>query len=157
MDTPEAIVVSPGAGTATVSVAMASACPRCASGRGCGAGLLQQGKPRVLEVRVAEGLVLEAGDRVSLSLAPELLLRAAVLAYGLPLAALLAAVALASGLFGAGSELALVSSGAAGLSLGALAARRILRKDRCLHHMLPTATRKIGKAGEDVADRLAAG
>ena len=96
MTDPEAVVVDVSAGTARVTVRR-EACPRCQSGRGCGAGLLA-GTPEDinLTVPVAGGLRLTRGDRVALSLAPGLLARGVLAVYGLPLSGLVIAAAAAT-------------------------------------------------------------
>jgi sigma-E factor negative regulatory protein RseC len=153
MNTPEAKVVAAGIHSATVSVEVAAACPRCAAGRGCGAGLLQKGRARLIEVKLAEGLRLETGDRVRLELAPEHLLRAAWLAYGLPLLAMVLATGAATKIADAGNDLTAVAFGALGLIIGVLSGRRILARDECLRHLVPTATGKIDdRAMEHGAD-----
>lgn len=141
MNAPHARVVATGTNVATVSVEAGAACARCAAGRGCGAGLLQRGRTRLLQVRVADGLVLAPGDYVRLELAPSHLLRAAWLAYGLPLLALVLSVTVAVG-FGAG-DAGVVAAGATGLAAGLLAGRSILRRDDCLEHLTPTASTKV--------------
>lgn len=143
MNRPEGTVVATGPGTATVSVEAAVACARCAAGRGCGAGLLQRGKAKVLEVSVAEGLELDVGDRVRLDLAPDRLLRAAWLAYGLPLLSMVVATALAALVLAPGSDLAMVAFGGLGLAAGVLAGRRKLGGSGCARHLTPVARERI--------------
>jgi sigma-E factor negative regulatory protein RseC len=144
MTKPEATVVATGAGFATVSVKAAVACPRCAAGRGCGAGLLQKGRTRVMQVRVAAGLELEVGDQVSLELAPERLLRAAWLAYGLPLSAMVLGVAVATAALHPGNDFALVAFAAVGLAAGVFAGRSRLARDHCMRRITPVVRERIG-------------
>ncbi len=73
-----------------------SACPRCADGRGCGAGLFQSRRRRTLRVPRAAGFEAAPGSRVSVTLPRSSLNRLALLGYGLPLAAFVATVALLS-------------------------------------------------------------
>ena len=69
---------------AFVDVDRSVACPRCAAGKGCGAGILDvTSRTRRVEASVPEGMVLAVGDRVAVSLLPENLLAAASIAYGL--------------------------------------------------------------------------
>ncbi|MEX2122532.1 MAG: SoxR reducing system RseC family protein [Woeseia sp.] len=143
MNTPEATVIAVTADSATVSVEPASACARCAAGRGCGAGLTLKGRTRLLDVKVAHGLALERGDRVRLELAPDHLLRAAWLAYGLPLVAMVVATGAANRIVGPGNDLVAVVFGALGLVIGVLTGRSILAKDDCLRHIAPTAIERI--------------
>jgi sigma-E factor negative regulatory protein RseC len=139
LQSPDATVVAVGSGRATVSVE-AGVCKRCASGRGCGAGLLATPRgPRVVEVPVANGLVLDVGDRVQLSLPPAQLLRAAWLAYGLPLVALVLATLLASRI-GRGHDGIAILSAAAGVAAGAWLGRHALKRYGCLQQFIPEAT-----------------
>jgi sigma-E factor negative regulatory protein RseC len=152
MNAPEARVVAAGSNVATVSVEAASVCARCAAGRGCGAGLLQKGRARLIQVKVADGLVLEPGDCVRLELAPQHLLRAAWLAYGLPLLAMVLSVAAATAVSWPLSDLVVMAFGAVGLGAGLVAGRSILRRDDCLQHLTPLASEKIGARGKVPAD-----
>jgi sigma-E factor negative regulatory protein RseC len=137
---PDATVVAVGPGRATVSVDTAAVCKRCASGRGCGAGLLATRRgPQVMEVRVGSGLVLDVGDRVQLTLPPAELLRAAWLAYGLPLIAFVLATLLASRIE-PGHDAVTALSAAAGVAAGLWLGRRALRRQGCLQQFIPEAT-----------------
>ena len=128
------IALEPGdEGTrALVEVDVAAVCPRCASGKGCGAGLGLM-KNRQVEARVPAGASIDAGDTVRLSLAPNNVLRAAVIVYGWPLLGAAAAAALAylAGLGDAGAAMAAVLGLGTGLGL----ARRRLRG--CLRDFTP--------------------
>ena len=69
METPEGKVVeivrNADGERAIVDVEAAAACPRCAAGRGCGAGILQgSGKIRRVEALIDDGVTLRKGDRV---------------------------------------------------------------------------------------------
>ena len=125
---------------AIVAVEAAAVCARCASGRGCGAGVFtaRQGVRR-LEVALAAGSNLAEGDVVSIELAPGNVLRAALLVYGLPLAgaAAGAALAFAAGLGDAGAA----AMALAGLAAGAVAGRRRLRNDACVARFTPKLAR----------------
>jgi sigma-E factor negative regulatory protein RseC len=131
---------------AIVAVEAALVCARCASGRGCGAGIFaaRQGVRR-LDVALQEGGDFAEGDAVSIELAPGNVLRAALLVYGLPLAGAAAGAA-------AAYAFALGDAGAAatalvGLAAGAMAGRRRLRDDACAARFTPTLSRR------DVPDR----
>lgn len=130
-------VIATGRGTATVSVEAVVACERCATGRGCGAALPGRRRSRQLRVSVPDGLDLQPGDTVRLGLEPAVLLRAAWLAYGLPLTAMVAAVA--AGSASVQSEAGAVALGAAGLAAGAAAARHLLRRERGVRRFVPVA------------------
>jgi sigma-E factor negative regulatory protein RseC len=152
MNAPEARVVTTGSNFATVAVEPASACARCAAGRGCGAGLLQKGRTRLIRVRVADGLDLAPGDCVRLELKPLHLLRAAWLAYGLPLLAMVMSVAAATAMAGPVSDIGVMAFGAAGLAAGLIAGRRILRREGCLQHLTPVASERTSARGNVPAD-----
>lgn len=137
-------VIATGPGTATVAVEAAVACERCAAGRGCGAALPGRGRSRRLQVSVPRHLDLEPGDTVKLALESATLLRAAWLAYGLPLTTMVAAVAAASA--SVESEAGAIASGAVGLVAGAAAARRLLLKERGIRRFVPVALER-GPAG----------
>jgi sigma-E factor negative regulatory protein RseC len=130
-------VVATGPGQATVSVEAAVACERCATGRGCGAALPGRRRRRQLQVNVPDGLDLQPGDMVRLGVQPGTLLRAAWLAYGLPLSAMVAAVA--AGSASVESEAGAVALAAMGLAIGAAAARRQLRGERGMRRFVPVA------------------
>jgi sigma-E factor negative regulatory protein RseC len=155
MNAPEARVVTTGSTFATVAVE-AAACARCAAGRGCGAGLLQRGRTRLIQVRVADGLYLEPGDCVRLELEPLHLLRAAWLAYGLPLLAMVLSVAAATAMADQTSDLGVVAFGAVGLAAGLIAGRRILRRDGCLQHLTPVVSDRISGRDSVPGDATAA-
>ena len=73
--------------TAIVDIEADAVCARCASGRGCGAGILAaRSGTRRLDIAVGEDLKLSEGDVVDIQLAPRNVLAAALLVYGLPLA-----------------------------------------------------------------------
>jgi sigma-E factor negative regulatory protein RseC len=127
---------------AIVAVEAAAVCARCASGRGCGAGIFmaRQGVRR-LEVALAGGGPFAEGDVVSIELAPGNVLRAALLVYGLPLAGAAAGAALAFA-FALGDAGA-AATALAGLAVGAVAGRRRLRGDCCLARFTPTLSRHV--------------
>ena len=91
MQIPHGQIVSvsadPGSRQVVVEVESALICERCESGKGCGAGLLgmQAGNRRVAAT-VVENLLVRNGDRVSIVLEPQNVLRAAIIVYGYPLA-----------------------------------------------------------------------
>jgi sigma-E factor negative regulatory protein RseC len=121
---------------ALVEVAAAVRCPRCAAGKGCGAGLLDgQSAPRRVDALLPDHLELHRGDHVWLELAPEDLLQAALTAYGMPLLAMLLA--------GGGAylldlgELPAVVATLVGAGIGIAVARLRLRRRECLQQMTP--------------------
>lgn len=146
MQHPEGQVLSLDASSdpahAIVEVAAAFRCERCASGKGCGAGLLAgDAAPRRVDALVARQLELRVGDRVRLELAGESVLRAAGLVYGLPLGGALAGAGLAwwSGAGDAGAALAALAGGMAGIATG----RRRLRREACLRQFRPLVTARL--------------
>lgn len=141
--TVRALLPAADGGRVLVDVDAATACARCAAGKGCGAGLLAGpgGRPCV-EARVSPGLQLQEGDAVELELGPGDLLRAAAAAYGLPLCGALLFAAAAHGA-GLGDAAAAVSA-LAGLGTGLVAGRRYLARPGCLHRFLPTVTGRVG-------------
>jgi len=146
MDNPSGRVVSlvdNGTGArAIVAVEVATACPRCASGKGCGAGLMAgTSRVREVEANIGSGLNLAPDDIVEISLAPDNLLRAAVMVYGIPM---LGAAVGAIAAFGLSLGDA-ASAGAAllGLGIGLAVSRWRLRRDACLSQFMPTVERRI--------------
>ncbi|MDJ0911649.1 MAG: SoxR reducing system RseC family protein [Woeseiaceae bacterium] len=117
---------------AVVEVDMAGACPRCAAGKGCGAGL-SLARNRRVEARVPPGARIHTGDAVELTMAPNNVLRAAGIVYGLPLAAAAAGAALAY-LLDLGDPAAALAA-VAGLGVGLFLAKRRLRG--CLKDFTP--------------------
>jgi sigma-E factor negative regulatory protein RseC len=143
MESPVGRIVSIVDGRATVSVDAAEVCARCAAGKGCGAGLLTGGnRTRLIEVQLAPGMEIVAGDEVRLSLAPSHLLRAAVFAYGLPLLGIVSALALASVLNQALDDQLAIALGISGLVVGGLLGRHFLNKDACLKTLVPTISER---------------
>jgi sigma-E factor negative regulatory protein RseC len=128
---------------AVVEVAAAFRCERCASGKGCGAGLLAgDAAPRRVEALIARQLDLHVGDRVRLELAGDNVLRAAGLVYGLPLGGALAGAGLAwwSGAGDAAAALAATVGALSGIATG----RRRLRRAACLEQFRPIVTARLG-------------
>lgn len=122
--------------TVIVEIDSAVACARCASGKGCGAGLLgsQPGERRVAAT-VASNLILHNGDQVSISLQPNNVLRAALIVYGYPLLGALAGAGVA--LTQAYGDVAAAGAALGGLVVGMLVAKARLRGTRCLQDFTP--------------------
>ena len=122
---------------AVVSVDVAASCPRCAAGKGCGAGLFSSSDSlRQVEASVPPGVDVSVDDVVEVTLAPNNLLQASVLVYGLPLlgAILAAAIAYALTL----GDAAAATAAIAGLGLGLIAGRWRLRQTSCLRRFIPS-------------------
>jgi sigma-E factor negative regulatory protein RseC len=131
--------------TVVVEVISEVACERCASGKGCGAGLLG-GKTinRRVSATVVAGLTVGDGDQVSISLESQNLLRAAIIVYGYPMfAAVLAAIVAYS--YGANDAIGAISA-LAGLSAGVLIAKARLRRARCLREFTPLVVDRLASA-----------
>lgn len=138
MDEPIATIVSISNGLAIALVERNAVCARCAAGKGCGAGLLQDKRmPARVEVAAPGSMQLRVGDQVTLSLDPQDLLSAALLAYGLPLAGVVSALSigglLANGPLGDATALGLAIAGLlAGLAMG----RYRISRNRCLDRLV---------------------
>jgi len=127
---------------AVVGIDVAAACPRCAAGKGCGAGLFTDtGRQRQVEATVRPGLQLAEGDLVEVTLAPDNLLRAALIVYGLPMAGAVvgAMLAYALSLGDVGAAVAALAGLVAGLLLG----RWRLRRQDCLSRFVPTVDKRL--------------
>lgn len=147
MHTPEGRVLSVEADIrpvhAVVEVVSAVRCARCASGKGCGAGLLAgENSPRRVEALVPGNFDLRPGDRVQLQLTTGNVLRAAALVYGLPLAGCLGAAALAWG--AQAGDVGAALAALAGAVTGAVAGHLRLRRVECLRQFAPTVTARLG-------------
>jgi sigma-E factor negative regulatory protein RseC len=125
---------------AIIAVEMASACPRCAAGKGCGAGIFaSDGDDRQVEASVRQGLAIAVDDLVEISLAPDNLLRAASIVYGLPMlgAVIGASLAYAFGLADAAAAVIALL----GLAAGLVISRWRLGRASCLRRFVPTVER----------------
>ena len=143
MDSPVGRIVSVAPGHATVMVDAALVCARCAAGKGCGAGLLTgASRSRLIDVSVTPGMDLKPGDDVRLTLAPSHLLRAAVLAYGMPLAGVIIALGIAWIMSRTLNDVLAVTLAICGLVAGALFGRHFLNQDDCLKHLVPTVSER---------------
>lgn len=146
MDNPtgkiESMTMVDGAMRAVVEVEAGSACPRCAAGKGCGAGLFMgNSRGRKVEAIVAPHLSVEQGDSVELSLASENLLRAALIVYGLPLSGAITAAGLAY-LLRLGDSAAAVAA-VLGLAIGLLLSRWRLRYGDCMESFVPYVEKRL--------------
>jgi sigma-E factor negative regulatory protein RseC len=150
MDSPQGRVVSLHEDRdpvcAVVEVTAPLRCARCAAGKGCGAGIAaRDGRPRNIEARLAPGLEVRAGDRVRVDLAPDDILRASLIVYGLPLAGAVLGAA-AAYLVKAG-DLGAALAALSGVFAGMLVARDRLRRSGCPQQFTPTVTSRIAGAG----------
>ncbi len=139
MTNPVATVLSIAGNEAIVEVSDRSVCPRCAAGKGCGAGIFSSAKKSLsLTVRIEAGIQIAEGDQVRLSLAPSDLARAAMFAYGAPLAGLLIAAGCAFLLVDSGSDIWALILSTAGLVAGFVAGRILARRDPCVSRLSPS-------------------
>jgi sigma-E factor negative regulatory protein RseC len=143
MDLPEGRILSIDTTTrpscAVIEVTSAIQCARCAAGKGCGAGIVAgSGRRRRIDAVLAANLTVQAGDLVTVEMAPDNLLRAATIVYGLPLSGALvgAAGAYLAGFGEPGAAFAVL----AGIAAGALVGRLRLRQTACLRRFVPTVT-----------------
>jgi sigma-E factor negative regulatory protein RseC len=138
MDSPIGKIIAIGSTSAQVEVARTAACPRCAAGKGCGAGLLSgTRKAAILEVPLAAGSGLCEGDEVVLALEPAHLLRAAMLVYGLPLLGILLALTAGWLTIRPLNDGAAIVLAVAGLAAGLMAGRWQLNRHACLTQFVP--------------------
>ena len=147
-------VVAIDSGQVTVDVETSVACVRCAAGKGCGAGLLGGAvQTRRITVPNSNGLRLRRGDRVLLTLHPAGLLRAALIAYGLPLFGTILVLLLGNWLRDGLSDADAVLLAVIGLVTGLLAGRRTLRHAGCPGSLTPTISQRLPPAdGVGAAD-----
>ena len=119
----------------------AQVCPRCAEGKGCGAGVFgaTAGKRRI-EARIPAGVGAEIDDMIELSLSPHRVLAAAGIVYGYPLAGA-AVAALFAYVASLGDAVAAVCA-LFGLLTGAALVRSRLARDACLSRFVPTVERR---------------
>jgi sigma-E factor negative regulatory protein RseC len=104
-----------------------SACERCASGKGCGGGVLGALLgDRLHKIKVTSHIPgLKVGDQVELGMSAADLLGAAMLVYLLPLSGLLLGALAGGVLAGFSNDMVTIFGALAGLALGGLVTRRI--------------------------------
>ncbi len=150
MENPQGTVVAllrdGGGHRAVVDVDALAACPRCAEGRGCGAGIFtaQRGNRRV-EASIRPGLEIHEGDLVSIGLEPGNVLQAALIVYGLPL--LGAAIATTAAYLFALGDPGAAFAALAGLAAGGYVGYRRLNRQACMMQFTPIVSARIGPAG----------
>lgn len=127
---------------ALVEVDASINCARCAEGKGCGAGLLgRTSGSRRVEALIASGLTVGEGDEVRIELAPNNLLQASMIVYGLPLSGAVLGAALAY-FFGFG-ELYAAMAALGGILAGLMVARLRLQRATCLRQFTPTIVERL--------------
>ena len=126
-----------------VEVDTASFCSRCSTGKGCGAGLLGADRgPRQVDVPRPVRERYQKGDEVTLELAPQSVLHAALIVYGIPLV-VVAIVSIVAVLLG-WSDLVSVIVMLGAVVLGVTIGRRRLRRANCLKHFTPVIRGQAG-------------
>ena len=146
MDNPtgkiQSLIASDGAVRAVVEVDVSAACPRCAAGKGCGAGLFTgSNRKRRVEAIVGKHISLAEGDSVEISLASENLLNAALIVYGIPLFGAVTAAGLAY-LLQLGDSAAAVAA-VLGLGFGLLVGRWRLSRSECIENFVPYVEKRL--------------
>lgn len=146
MDNPtgkiQSFIENDGDVRAVVEVDVSKACPRCAAGKGCGAGLFTgSGRIHRVEALVGEHKSLSEGDSVEISLAADNLLKAALIVYGIPLAGAMTAAGL-SYLSGLSDSIAAVVA-LVGLGSGLLFSRWRLSRGECIENFVPNVERRL--------------
>jgi positive regulator of sigma E activity len=137
--------IQPDGTRATVEVDTVNFCARCSTGKGCGAGLFGNDRgPRQFDAPVFGQLELRAGDEVRIELAPQSVLQAALIVYGVPLGMtlLMAGIAYLAGLADEGAVLAVL----VGMAAGAYIGRRRLQRSHCLRQFTPAITGRLARA-----------
>ncbi|MDH3747217.1 MAG: SoxR reducing system RseC family protein [Gammaproteobacteria bacterium] len=121
---------------ALVDVDSTPVCPRCAEGKGCGAGLFGAGaRKRQVEATVPLNANIAIGDKVAVTLAPRNILAAASIVYGWPLIG--AAVGAAIAYWASYDDVVAAVSALIGLTAGAMLVRRRLSASQCLRQFTP--------------------
>ena len=142
------LVSDPSGRRAIVDIDVEAACPRCAAGKGCGAGLLTgTSRVRRIEAAVSDEMLLAAGDSVEITLAPANLLRAAMFVYGLPLITSICFAGLAY-LMAATDAFAALAA-VAGLAIGLGISRWRLSDADCISDFVPQVERRLRSAPID--------
>jgi len=105
-------------------------------------------KPKVVALIVFTalvGMLLAPGEQITLLK----LLGASLLAYGLPLLALVVAPVAADRLWGPFGDAGLAAIGAGALAAAIVAGRRLLARDRCLERLVPDLGHRASAAARD--------
>ena len=116
-------------GSALIVVDPENACQACAQGKGCGMSIFSRWLgSRSVNLKVSTSGVWLPGQAVSLKVAPELLLRMAAWAYGVPLLGFVAGAGIATlsvhnTLGNAATDLVALLCGLGGMLMGALGVR----------------------------------
>lgn len=132
-------------------------CERCAEGHGCGGGLLGRwlgDRLHRVQAVVRSGDV-RVGDTVLLGLEPAALVRGALIAYGIPLGALLVGAVLGNWIYPGQGDLPAIVAAMLGLLSALLIVRRYSRRLLLDPRYQPVVLgRMSGCASSRVSDRL---
>ncbi|RZV35228.1 MAG: hypothetical protein EX272_11000 [Chromatiales bacterium] len=127
---------------ATVTVNTVDFCARCASGKGCGAGVFGSSSgSRHFEAPISAAMDLCEGDEVQIELAPHNVLRAALQVYGAPLLGVLIMTGIAY--LADLPDWQGAVAGGVGVLAGAAVSRYRLKRARCLRQFTPVITRRL--------------
>ena len=130
--------------SALVRAASRAGCERCASGRGCGGGVIGLLLADRLATVVARrrGIEVAVGDRVALAVPGRVLVGAAAAVYLMPLALMLLVLIAAAALWPGAGTAALTLCAAVGLCAGLLLSRRVARR-RAASAWRPAIVRRL--------------
>lgn len=131
----EATVVRVDGGIAWIAVETHSTCGRCPSNKACGSGVLSELLGKRTLIPVSNRLGAAAGQVVTIAMADDLLLRAAGMAYLLPIALASLAAGVAAG-FGLADGLTALSA-LIGLLAGLLVTRSINNSPKAAVRLRP--------------------
>jgi len=122
-------------------------CQRCASGKGCGAGLLA-GDPqsKVVAAILGADISVARGDQVRLEMRPARGLQGAIIVYGYPLGGAVGGAVIAATLSLA--DAAAVIAVVLGFATGFLLAKIRVAGDRCLRDFTPVIADKLVAPGK---------
>jgi sigma-E factor negative regulatory protein RseC len=142
----DARVLSIETGFAWVETTRRSSCSSCSASSGCGTSVVSKlfGE-RTNRLRVVDDIGVRAGDRVVIGISSSAVTRASLLAYLLPLAALMLG-AYAAQVAGAGDEIVALI-GIVGLSLGLLVTGRLTGGAASKARYRPVLLHKLGPRG----------
>lgn len=123
---------------ATVVVTAAPMCPRCAAGRGCGAGIFHSGTNYPsMRIALPPSLRVEVDDEIRLAIDPRKLLLGAGLAYGIPLVAMVVALFVAQWVFGGMGDMGGIVVASGGLLTGMAVSRIYLARKPACKELIP--------------------
>jgi sigma-E factor negative regulatory protein RseC len=124
--------------SATVVVSSPLACRRCAAGKGCGAGIFQDAaQSRQICVEIPPDMVVQVGDNIEIAIASRHLLRAAMLAYALPLMTMLISLGALWALSDTPGDGQGIVIAVSGLAAGFAVSRWLLKQESVCEQFVP--------------------